>query len=94
MSEATSTITTPVGETFTISWTDPRTGLPSGPSYTYRRTVATDVEVGDCLADTFGSPGQRVESKRLVGKQVRLTYVSGLTESLWVDEIVNALVAS
>lgn len=59
--DAITTITAPVGETFTHSaWAEGDTpgvyDVEVGPRLTFRRTLVGDVEVGDLLMDAFGQP--------------------------------------
>ena len=58
--EATTTITAPVGETFTHSaYVESTPGVYDvevGPRLTFRRTLVGEIKAGDLLMDAFGQP--------------------------------------
>jgi hypothetical protein len=100
MTEATSTIGTPVGETFTLSaWVTGTThgvyDVEVGPRTTYRRTPVVDLTPEDVLMDVFGSPTNLVTQVRVNAKSVTVR-VQGAAEpqSFALTDVVNVYVDS
>lgn len=99
MTEATTTITAPLGATFTHSaWVEGTTpgvyDVEVGPRLTFRRTMARFVKKGDRLMDTFGRPSILVVGKNPTARVVVLYLEGGSRQSFPLSETLNVFVAS
>lgn len=97
--EATSTITAPVGQTFTHSaWVQGDTAaydVEVGPRLTFRRTLVLFVKAGDRLMDAFGQPTVTVaRDPRVTARTVRLDFTRGDHQTFLPGEVLNVFVSS
>jgi hypothetical protein len=97
--EATSTITAPMGATFTHSaWVQGDThgvyDVEVGPRLTFRRTMARFVKKGDRLMDAFGQPSILVTGKSPTARVVTLHLDGTRRETFLLGETLNVFVSS
>lgn len=101
MSEATTTITAPLGSTFSHSaWVEGDTpgsyDVEVGPRLTFRRVLAGQVKKGDHLMDAFGRPSIEVTGVRKSTRSVSLTFGDDrqARQSFGLVEVLNVFVSS